>query len=189
MIFSNILLGFVLLFFGYRLFLAVKEKRQKQGQIHLISRKTGQVYKLNMEEMADFVSKEVLSDFRNTAKTMFKCIADAFAAGRLSEIKNYVTENVLKAFREAVQLRDEQRQKAEFVLIGFKEVKIIEDSENKKVVSFTTEQVNLLRDSNNNIIDGDPLYVATVTEHWTFRKKDENKWLLSAIENKEGHFA
>ena len=173
MIFSNIILGLIILFFGIRLFSAIQEKRKKQGKIHLISRQTGRIFEIDASQMSDFLNKELLSDFTNTAKMMFKCIAEAFAKGHLAEVKNYLNDNVLPVFQEKIDLRVANKQKAEFTLIGFKDVKLLEDLPDKKVVSFTTEQVNLLKDNDDHIIEGDPLYVATVTEYWTFiRSRD-----------------
>ena len=50
-------------------------------------------------------------------------------------------------------------------------------------VKFVTEQTNVVRDRDNQILDGDPKEVETVTDLWTFsrnvRATDPN-WLLIA---------
>lgn len=190
MIFSNILLTLVIVFFCIHLILAIREGMNKHKKIHLISSKTGRVVELDATKMADFINKEVLSDFTNIAKAMFKCVSESFAKGKLTDAKKYLGEQVFPVFQKAISEREALHQTTEFVLIGFKDVKILEDSPVKKVVSFTTEQINLLKDENNNVIEGDPLYVATVTEDWTFtRKKEEDSWVVNAIESKEAHFA
>lgn len=189
MIFSNILLGALILFFCVHLFMAIRERMKKNPKIRLISKKTGQVFELNAEQMTELINKEVLADFSITAKAAFKCVAESFASGHLADAKKYLSDHVLPIFQKKISDREAKHQKAEFTLIGFKDVSIMEDTPHKKVISFTTEQVNLLRDENNNVIEGDPLYVATVTEAWTFVQKKENVWVVNAIENKEAHFA
>jgi len=188
MFFSNILLTVVILFFVLQLFFAVREKKKK-NKLCLISKKTGEVIELDASSFADFINKELNTDFSATAKMIFTRVSESFAKGRLSDIKNYLNEKVLPVFEQAISNREKQHQTAEFTLIGFKDVKVIEDTPTKKVVSFTTEQINLLKDEKNNVIEGDPLYVATVTEDWTFTQKKENTWVVSGIESKEAHFA
>ena len=189
MIFSNILLSIVIVFFLLQFIFAIRERGIKQHKLRLISKKTGEVIELDAASFSDFVKKEMEVDFSNTAKLIFSRVSDAFAKGRLSDIKNYLNDQVLPVFQEAISTRESLHQKAEFTLIGFKSVKVLEDAQAKKVVSFTTEQINLLKDDQNNVIEGDPLYVATVTEDWTFIKKKENTWVVSGIQGKEAHFA
>lgn len=188
MFFSNILLCVIILFFVLQLFSAVRERKNK-NKVCLVSKKTGEVIELDATSFADFISKELESDFSATAKMIFARVSEAFAKGKLSDIKNYLNDKVLPIFQQAITEREKQHQKAEFTLIGFKDVKIVEDTPTKKVVSFTTEQINLLKDAQDNIIEGDPLYVATVTENWTFTQKKENNWVVSGVEGKEAHFA
>ncbi len=189
MIFSNILLSALVIFFGIRLFLAIKEAKSNKPKIRLISKKTGQVLELDTLAVANFIDKEIQMDFTNTAKMIFASVAEAFAKGRLADIKNYLHDRALPVFQQAIKAREDLHQKVEFTLIGFKDVAIVQDTPTKKVVSFTTEQINLLKDEKNNVIEGDPLYVATVKENWTFVQKKENAWVVSAIEPKEAHFA
>ena len=189
MILSNILLGVVILFFVIRLFLAIREEGKKANKICLISKKTGQIVELKAESVAEFINKEMQLDFTNTAKAIFARVSESFAKGHLADIKNYLNDRVLPVFQQAILSREALHQKMEFTLIGFKDVKITEDAPTRKVVSFTTEQINLLKDEKGRVIEGDPLYVATVTEDWTFVQKKENTWMVSGIEGKEAHFA
>jgi len=188
MFFSNILLSALVLFFVLQLFLAVREKK-RQGKFRLISKTTGKVIELDATSFAEFLNKEIESDFSTTAKLIFARVSEAFAKGHLGEIKQYLNDHVLPVFEQAISDREKLHQKADFTLIGFKNVHLVKDEPTCKVVSFTTEQINLLRDEKDNVIEGDPLYVATVTEDWTFVQQKENTWVVSAIESKEAHFA
>ena len=189
MIFTNILLGAVILFFILQLVFALRDKQKGGRKLCLISKKTGEVIELDASSFSDFINKEIEADFSTTARFIFTRVSEAFAKGHLSDVKNYLNDKVLPIFQDAVSVRENLHQKAEFTLIGFKDVKILQDEPTRKVVSFTTEQINLLKDEKDNIIEGDPLYVATVTEDWVFTKKKENMWVVSGIQSKEAHFA
>ncbi len=189
MIFTNILLGLVILFFGVRLILAVRENMKKNDKICLISKKTGKVVHLNREEMFEFMNKEIQEDFSYTAQALFKKVTTAFAEGNLSELKSCLSESALNIFKGAIEERVAKKQKMEFALIGFKDVKVLEDTPDKKVVLFTTEQVNLLKDEKEKVIEGDTLYVATITEKWTFTQPRANHWHVSGVEQQEASFA
>ena len=189
MILSNIIITILILFFCLQLFGAMREKSKKKDKIRLMSKTTGEVLELNAAQISDFITNEIMADFTITAKAIFKHVAEAFALGHLSEIKKYLADNVLEVFQRTLSERRNLQQNAEFVLIGFKEVKLLENTPTKKIVSFTTEQINLLKDKTGQVIEGDPLYVATVTELWTFVAKEKDQWIIQSIQNMEGHFA
>ena len=69
----------------------------------------------------------------------------------------------------------------DFTLVDFKDVKLLKtDSEKIRQVVFTTEQINLIKDKEGNVISGDPMYVTTVNEIWTFEQQSDKTWVLSA---------
>ena len=189
MILNPIIITILILFFCVRLFLAVRETKKNGDKIRVMSKKTGQILEIDAAQISDFIDKELKADFTITARAIFKCVSEAFASGHLAESKKYLADNVLPVFQAILDTRAKEQQKAEFTLIGFKEVKLLEDTPDKKVVSFTTEQINLLKDKEGNVLEGDPLYVATVTEHWTFVSKNKDKWVVQSIKNMEAHFA
>src|SRR3546814_19790537 len=79
------------------------------------------------------------------------------------------------------------RANLETTLIGITAAEIIEADLRQKTafitVKFVSEQVNVTRDSEGRIVDGDPNHVAKVTDIWTFarntRSRDPN-WALVA---------
>ena len=87
----------------------------------------------------------------------------------------------MTAFKNAVENRRNQNQHIEFTLVDFKNVKLLKtDSDKVRQVAFTTEQINLLKDKEGNVISGDPMYVTTVSEVWTFEQQADKSWLLIA---------
>jgi predicted lipid-binding transport protein (Tim44 family) len=61
-----------------------------------------------------------------------------------------------------------------------KDVKILKNSA-KIAVEFITEQVNLLRNAEGKVIEGDENFIQKITDVWTFERSlnaQSNKWLL-----------
>ena len=179
---DKILLIVLVFYFGWRLY-EVLHERKDVGKIRLVSKKTGQVIELNLlDDKGGPVLKPITSDdaFIVMAKDMFTCIVQGFTTGNLDRIKGFITPKVLSAFKNAIEARRTKNQHMDFTLVDFKNVKLLKtDSPKIRQVAFTTEQVNLLKDKEGNIISGDPMYVTTVNEIWTFEQQPDNSWVLS----------
>ena len=112
---------------------------------------------------------------------MFTRIVQGFTTGNLDKIKELITPKVYEAFRGAIETRRVQNHHMDFTLVDFKNVRLLKtDSEKIRQVAFTTEQINLLKDKEGNVISGDPMYITTVNEIWTFEQQENENWVLSA---------
>ena len=182
--FENILLFMLIFYFGWRLYGAFHTKDETMGKIRLVSKKTGQVIELNLlDDKGQPIIQPINSDdaFIMIAKDMFSRIVQGFTTGNLDKIKALITPKVFNAFKGAIENRRARNQHMDFTLVDFKEVKLLKtESEKIRQVVFTTEQINLLKDEKGNIISGDPMYVTTVNEIWTFEQQDDKTWVLSA---------
>ena len=179
---DKILLIVLVFYFGWRLY-EVLHERKDVGKIRLVSKKTGQVIELNLlDDKGGPVLKPITSDdaFIVMAKDMFARIVQGFTTGNLDRIKGFITPKVLSAFKNAIEARRTKNQHMDFTLVDFKNVKLLKtDSPKIRQVAFTTEQINLLKDKEGNVISGDPMYIATVSEIWTFEQQPDNSWVLS----------
>ena len=175
----------ILLFFylGWRLY-EIIHKETNRGKIRLISKKTGQVIELNLlDDKGQPIIRPLNPDeaFIVIAKDMFANIVQGFTTGDLDKIKKLISPKVLTVYKNAVENRRQNNQHMDFTLVDFKDVKLLKtDSEKVRQVAFTTEQINLLKDKEGNIISGDPMYVTTVSEIWTFGQQADKSWVLSA---------
>ena len=86
---------------------------------------------------------------------------------------------------DVIQQRQTDKIIAETDFIGFDKVDIIKADikDNKAVVSveFVSEQVNVLRSENGEVIEGDENYIQNITDVWTFERALNAKtsnWLL-----------
>jgi predicted lipid-binding transport protein (Tim44 family) len=125
--------------------------------------------------------------FIEGARAAFEMIVQAFAAGDLKSLKPLLSDAVFDQFRQAIKAREAAGQVLETTLVGIDSADIVEaelrDRNAVVTVSFRSEQVNVIRDRDGKVVDGDPTRVDRVTDIWTFsrstRSRDPN-WTLIA---------
>ena len=180
---ENFLLIALVFYLGWRLYEVIHKTEKNAGKIRLISKKTGQVIELNLlDEKGQPILKQLSPDeaFMLMAKDMFMRIVHAFTTGEVDKLKSMVSPKVLSTFANAIEKRRQDKQHMDFTLVDFKDVKILKtDSERIRQVAFTTEQINLLKDEQGKVISGDPMYVTTVHEVWTFEQQENKNWILT----------
>jgi len=125
--------------------------------------------------------------FLGGARAAFEMIIGAFAAGDAKALRPLLANDVYDDFSGAIKEREENKEVLETTLIGITSAEIIEAEMRQKTafvtIKFVSEQVNVTRDTEGRIVDGDPNHVAKVTDIWTFarntRSRDPN-WALVA---------
>lgn len=125
------------------------------------------------------------NSFITGAQKAFEMIIQSFSKGDSKTLSMLVNKELLKKFEGVVDFRKENGITSETDLIGFVEteiesVKFVDDKVNV-VVKFVSEQVNLLKSAEGEIIEGDENYVQTISDVWTFEKalnSKVNNWLL-----------
>lgn len=125
--------------------------------------------------------------FLGGARGAFEMIIAAFAAGDAKSLRPLLANDVYDDFAGAIKEREEAKESLETTLIGITSAEIIEAEMRQKTafitVKFVSEQVNVTRDAEGRIVDGDPNHVTKVTDLWTFarntRSRDPN-WALVA---------
>lgn len=127
------------------------------------------------------------NEFLKGARAAFEAILEAFAKGDYGTLKSLLDKSVYENFAAAIQERTKAGHELETTIVGIEEAEIVkaelDDSLARVTVKFVTEQVNALKDSAGEIVEGDPANVVRVTDVWTFcrnvRNADPN-WLLVA---------
>ncbi|MCW8952724.1 MAG: Tim44/TimA family putative adaptor protein [Rhodospirillales bacterium] len=125
--------------------------------------------------------------FIGGAQGAFAMILDAFAKGDRKVLGPLLSNEVMANFETAIDEREDRGETLEATLVGFRSVDFLEAGMNGRnamvTLKFVSEQVNILRDEEGRVIDGDPNAVETVTDIWTFsrdtRSRDPN-WSLVA---------
>ena len=144
------------------------------------------------EELSDLdkILKEIpnfnKNAFLKSAEKAFQIITNAFNKGDTETLEMLVNKKIFKKFQEVIEKRKNENISAETDFIGFDKVEItsakITAQKNAQIsVEFVSEQVNVLRNSENEVIEGDENYIQNITDVWTFEKaltSSSPNWLL-----------
>jgi len=125
------------------------------------------------------------SEFLEGAQAAFEMIVQAYADGDRDALRTLLNDEVLEDFSAAIEERDSAGEKLDFTLIGLKDAKISDARIDGRMafvtIQFDSEQVNITRDKDDNIVAGDPNRIEQVSDIWTFarntRARDPN-WTL-----------
>ena len=129
--------------------------------------------------------------FVNGAKKAFQLITEAFNKADADALKMLVSGAIYKKLHDVIRQRQADKMTAETEFICFDKAEIIHAKITAKdkaeiSVEFVTEQINVLRDKDGNVVQGDENYIQTITDVWTFERPLEAKtlnWVL--VSNKK----
>lgn len=124
--------------------------------------------------------------FIKGAQRAFEAILAAFSSGDVKVLSSLVNGELLKRIEAVIAERKEKGITTEADLIGFVEteiesVKFVGEDKVNLIVKFVSEQVNLLKNTDGEVIEGDENYVQTISDVWTFEKSLDarvNNWML-----------
>ena len=127
-------------------------------------------------------------NFIKGAEIAYETIITAFAKGDKKSLKGLLTPRMSTNFNQAISEREDKGIKSELTFIGMKESNL---EKYEKVqdnifatVKFVSEIISVKKDKNNNVVDGNPDRIKTVTDHWKFSKKESSNspnWYLAEI--------
>lgn len=128
-------------------------------------------------------------DFVEKAKNAFEFIVVNFAEGDTAALKPLLSKDVFEGFSGAVKEREKRGETLESNLVRIKDAEFLEAGMSGRTASvtvkYTTEQINVTRDKDGGVVDGDPDRIADVVDIWTYerntRSSDPN-WVLVATE-------
>ena len=114
-------------------------------------------------------------------------VLDAFTKGDTKNLRPLLSNDVYEDFSGAIKSRADNNETLENSLVGISEAEIIEAELQDKTafitVKFVSEQINVTRNAEGEVVDGDPGEVTKVTDIWTFarntRSRDPN-WTVVA---------
>ena len=129
-------------------------------------------------------------DFVVGARVAFDMIVNAFAQGDAKALRPLLNDQVYGNFTAAIEERNRNKQRHETTLVGIISADIVgaelKGDEAQVTVKFVSQQINVTKDQEGRIVDGDPSEVANITDLWTFARpvkaRDPN-WVLIATES------
>jgi predicted lipid-binding transport protein (Tim44 family) len=127
--------------------------------------------------------------FVQGARGAFEMIVQAFAQGDTATLKPLLATEVFEGFAGAIKERLAAKHTLETTLVAILSAEIVDarmDGRTAYVtVKFVSEQVNVTRDADGNVVDGDAAKVAKLTDQWTFARDTRNRdpnWALVRTE-------
>ncbi len=128
------------------------------------------------------------SSFIKRASKAFEMILAAFSARDKETIEMLTSPALYAKFEEIIDLRIKDNITSETDLIKIDEISItdakIEPHGLAKItLKFVSDQINLLKDNQGQIIEGDENFVQKITDFWTFEKNINSTsptWLLTS---------
>ena len=128
--------------------------------------------------------------FTGGARAAFTAIVEAFARGDTATLKPLLDSATYASFEAAIRGRIERSEKAETTLIGFEASDVagaeMQGTNAVVTVRFVSEQINVVRNADGQIVDGNPNEVQKVIDLWTFRrdtKSGDPNWQLIKTES------
>ncbi len=125
--------------------------------------------------------------FLSGAGTAFEWIINAFAQGETKTLRPLLSNDVYDDFAGAIEERERAGQTLETTMVGISESAIIEAELQGRTafvtIKFVSEQVNVVRDSDGEVVEGDPSHVTKITDIWTFARNTRSRdpdWTLVA---------
>ncbi len=98
-----------------------------------------------------------------------------------------MSNDVYEDYSGAIKSSADNKETLESTLVGISEAEIIEAELQDKTafitVKFVSEQINVTRNTEGEVVDGDPGGVTTVTDIWTFARNTQSRdpnWTLVA---------
>ncbi|MFQ6017842.1 MAG: Tim44/TimA family putative adaptor protein [Kiloniellaceae bacterium] len=125
--------------------------------------------------------------FLTGARGAFETIISSFAGGSAKTLRPLLSNDVYNDFAGAIEARRKARHTLDTTLVDIADSEIVDAELQGRTafvtVKFVSEQVNVTRDTEGEVVEGDPDHVAKITDIWTFarntRSRDPN-WTLVA---------
>ncbi|MGE0724734.1 MAG: Tim44/TimA family putative adaptor protein [Alphaproteobacteria bacterium] len=127
--------------------------------------------------------------FLQGGRGAFEMVVGAFARGDTDALRPLLNDAVFGRFADAIRDRETKKQTLETTVVAIKSADVSEAHMEGRTafvsVRFVSDQINVLKDADGRIVEGDPNQTAEVIDVWTFarntRSRDPN-WLLVATE-------
>ena len=123
--------------------------------------------------------------FIEGAKAAFEMIVNAFASGDKETLRNLLGRTVLTQFSAAIDQRKTAGETLSTTFVGVDKATIVkavlQQTTAKIDVKIASRQINVTRDKDGKIIDGDPTEIDQLIDIWSFERDVRSKdptWLL-----------
>jgi predicted lipid-binding transport protein (Tim44 family) len=126
-----------------------------------------------------------LQQFLAGARAAFEMIVEAYAAGDKAALRPLLADEVYRGFDGAIDQRQAAGQTLETQLTAVPAAEVVGAEmvgrRARITVRFKSEQINLLKDADGRVLDGDPGTALDVIDLWTFERDTASadpNWIL-----------
>ena len=153
------------------------------------------------EDMSENISGSVESGFRDIvgadanfnpnqfldgSKKAFEMVLQAFVNGDKDTLQNLLDNKLYTKFASVIDIRTAEGHTAKNDLVGIDDAEPMSAKLDGKIaiveVKFTSQQINVTYDENDEIVDGHPKAIDTIVDVWTFERDVKSKapnWVLT----------
>jgi len=128
----------------------------------------------NIKQIRQYDPNFSVTEFIGGAKAAFEMIIKAFSKGDGSALRTLLGKDAYKGFMAAIEERKKKDIVEETTIVAILSANIKDVILNKKIakiaVHFVSEQINLVKDKQGKVIEGDPSQVDNIEEIWTFER-------------------
>jgi len=158
-----------------------------------LMKKKFEEYKAQLSAKAivkDTLEKDEEKQFLKGAEMAYETIITSFAKGNKDELKKLLTKEIYTTFDQAIDQRNKDKIISELTFIGVKESKLEKFEKIKNDLFATVKiicEIISVKKKSEEIIEGNPDRIKTVTDHWKFTKSATSKnpnWFLAEIVSK-----
>jgi predicted lipid-binding transport protein (Tim44 family) len=128
-------------------------------------------------------------NFMDGAKQAYEMIVTAFAEGNRGMLKSLLSDEVFAGFDAAINDREARGEQIDQSFVGIHRSEFVEASlernEANVTIRFLSQLITAVRDSNGDVVSGDPQKVQEVTDIWTFARdvtSPNPNWFLIATQ-------
>ena len=119
-----------------------------------------------------------LEEFLSGAKNAFEYIINTYVKNDEKELEKFLSKNILNIYKNEIALRKKKNHKIQIEIIEIKEpvIKNVKVSSNNTAtisLEYTSQQIQVTRDIDNNLVEGDPNQILDIKEVWVFQENLE----------------
>ena len=131
----------------------------------------------------------MVGSFLEGSRGAYEMILMAFEKGDLSDVRDFLSDELAEAFQTVIDDRNEKGLTIEANFVGVREVALKEaefdrdTSEGEVTVRFIGELTSVVRDASGEVVEGDPTEIKRQKDVWTFARTmgaDDPNWQLVA---------
>ena len=150
-----------------------RSSAQAEAEAGLVDLADGSV-KTGLTQIRLADSRFDLQQFLAGARAAFEMIVEAYAAGDKATLRPLLADEVYRGFDGAIDQRQAAGQTLETQLTSVPAAEVVgagmDGSRARVIVRFKSEQINLLKDADGKVLDGDPGTALDVIDLWTFER-------------------